>query len=107
MSNEISVSGYTMIYDFPPTPMIMVLGIHFTEQFDIVVPDHLTTNPSVPIFPYRDVFSNWCSRMVVPPAGSDCGPTGSLAILGSRTWPPVGPHMQLDLPAETLKTSTG
>ena len=24
------------------------------------------TNPSVPIFPYRDVFGNWCSRIVAP-----------------------------------------
>ena len=35
-----------MIYDFPqPTPMIMVLGTHFTRASDIIVPDHLTTDP--------------------------------------------------------------
>src|SRR2546430_14120 len=59
--------GYDLIYDFPqPTPMIMVLGIHFTRASDVVVPDHLTTTPSVPIFPYRDGFGNWCSRIVAP-----------------------------------------
>src|SRR5436309_11162528 len=59
--------GYKLIYDFPqPTPMIMVLGTHFTRAADIVVPDHLMTSPSVPIFPYRDVFGNWCSRIVAP-----------------------------------------
>jgi hypothetical protein len=28
------------------------------------VPDHVTTSPAVPISPYRDVFGNWCSRIV-------------------------------------------
>ena len=62
--------GFEMNYNFPqPTPMIMVLGTHFTRASDIIVPDHLTTRPSVPIAPYRDVFGNWCSRIVAP-AGS-------------------------------------
>jgi hypothetical protein len=59
--------GYELIYDFPQsTPMIMVLGTHFTRASDVIVPDYLTTNPSVPISPYRDVFGNWCSRIVAP-----------------------------------------
>jgi hypothetical protein len=41
--------GYELICDFPqPTPMIMVLGTHFTRASEIITPD-LTTNPSVPI----------------------------------------------------------
>ena len=60
--------GYELIYDFPKsTPVIMVLGTHFTRASDIIVPDYLTTTPSVPISPYRDVFGNWCSRIVAPP----------------------------------------
>ena len=60
--------GYELIYDFPqPTPMIMVLGTHFTRASDVITPDYLTTSPSVPISPYRDVFGNWCSRIVAPP----------------------------------------
>src|SRR5438477_11995823 len=59
--------GFEMSYDFPqPTPLITVLGTHFTRASDIIVPDHLTTNPSVPITPYRDGFGNWCSRLVAP-----------------------------------------
>ena len=55
--------GYEMIYDCPqPTPMILVLNIHYSRVSDIVVPDHLVTSPSVPITPYRDGFGNWCSR---------------------------------------------
>ena len=59
--------GFEMLYEFPqPTPMIMVLGTHFTRASDIIVPDFLTTSPSVPITPYRDMFGNWCSRIVAP-----------------------------------------
>ena len=59
--------GFEMHYDFPqPTPMLLVLGVHFTRASDIIVPDHLVTSPSVPITPYRDMFGNWCSRIVAP-----------------------------------------
>jgi transglutaminase-like putative cysteine protease len=30
------------------------------------VPDHLVTDPGVPISAYRDGFGNWCSRIVAP-----------------------------------------
>ena len=40
--------GFEMLYDFPQaTPMIMVLGTHFTRASDVIVPDFLTTDPSV------------------------------------------------------------
>jgi hypothetical protein len=89
--------GYELIYDFPqPTPMIMVLGTHFTRASDIVVPDHLMTSPSVPISPYRDVLAIGAAASSLPPAGSDCGPMASSTILGGRTRPRLGPHsMQL------------
>ncbi len=49
--------GYELLYYFPqPTPVIMVLGIHFTRASDVIVPDYLTISPSVPISPYRDVY---------------------------------------------------
>ena len=59
--------GFEMIYDFPqPTPLIALVGTHFTRASDILVPDYLTISPSVPITPYRDGFGNWCSRIVAP-----------------------------------------
>src|SRR6201992_2238039 len=59
--------GYEMLYEFSQrTPVIMVLGTHFTRASDVIVPDFLTTSPSVPIEPYRDGFGNWCSRIVAP-----------------------------------------
>src|SRR4051812_3014700 len=34
--------GFEMLYEFPqPTPMIMVLGTHFTRASDVIVPDFL------------------------------------------------------------------
>jgi transglutaminase-like putative cysteine protease len=59
--------GYELIYDCPqPTPMILALNIHYTRVSDLVVPDHLITDPSVPLTAYRDGFGNWCTRIVAP-----------------------------------------
>ena len=47
--------GFEMIYECPqPTPMILMLSIHFSRVSDVIVPDHLKISPSVPITPYRD-----------------------------------------------------
>ena len=46
--------------------MTLRSNIHHTRASDIVIPDHPTTSPSVPITFYRDAFGNWCSRIVAP-----------------------------------------
>jgi transglutaminase-like putative cysteine protease len=46
--------------------MILMLNIHHSRVSDIVVPDVLTTTPSVPIASYFDGFGNRCSRIVAP-----------------------------------------
>lgn len=59
--------GYELLYDCPqPTPMILMLSIHHTHVSDILVPDNLMTEPTIPIEAYRDGFGNWCSRIVAP-----------------------------------------
>ncbi len=59
--------GYELVYDCPqPTPMMLMLNIHYTRAADIVVPDHLITSPAIPVTSYRDGFGNWCSRIVAP-----------------------------------------
>ena len=59
--------GYKLLYDCPqPTPMLLTLNVHYTRISDMVVPDQLVTNPSVPIRAYRDGFGNWCNRIVAP-----------------------------------------
>jgi len=60
--------GCELIYECPqPTPMILMLNIHYTRAPEIVRPDHLVTVPPLPISAYRDSFGNWCSRIVAPP----------------------------------------
>jgi transglutaminase-like putative cysteine protease len=59
--------GYDLIYDCPqPTPMVLMLTIHYSRARDLAVPDRMTTEPIVPVTPYRDGFGNWCSRIVAP-----------------------------------------
>ena len=59
--------GYELIYSCPqPTPMMLMLSIHHSRVSDLIVPDQLTTTPSVPIAAYRDGFGNLCHRIVAP-----------------------------------------
>lgn len=59
--------GFEMEYVLPaPTPMIVALSIHYSRAADLLRPDHLMTTPSVPVTAYRDLFGNWCSRLVAP-----------------------------------------
>jgi transglutaminase-like putative cysteine protease len=59
--------GYELLYHFPqPTPVIMMLSVHYTRVSDLERPDHIVVHPSVPISGYRDTFGNWCSRILAP-----------------------------------------
>ena len=54
--------GYELVYECPqPTPMILTLNVHYTRASDLVAPDHLVTDPAVPVTAYRDGFGNWCT----------------------------------------------
>jgi transglutaminase-like putative cysteine protease len=69
--------GYELQYEFPqPTPVILMLNVHFTRVSDLETPDHIVVSPSVPISGYRDGFGNWCSRLLAPTGrmliSSDC-----------------------------------
>ena len=94
-----------MHYEFPqPTPMIMVLGTHFTRASDIIVPDHLTTNPPVPITPYRDGFGNWCSRIMAPAGPMLLSADGIVRDSGQPdpVFASATQHAVENLPADTL-----
>ena len=59
--------GYELDYDFPqPTPLILMLNVHFSRFSDLVTPDYMRIQPSVPISAYRDSFGNWCTRLLAP-----------------------------------------
>lgn len=97
--------GFEMSYVCPqPTPMILTLNVHHSRAADLLRPDHLTTQPPVPINAYRDLFGNWCSRLVAP--------RGELTIradtlvydagLPDATWPHLMQTPVEDLPESTL-----
>ena len=59
--------GFEMTYACPqPTPMLLVLNAHHSRASDLVRPDLVVTSPAVPLVAYRDLFGNWCSRIVAP-----------------------------------------
>ena len=56
--------GYELIYDCPqPTPMILTLSVHYTRISDMIIPDHLITDPPVPLTAYRDNYGNLGSSL--------------------------------------------
>jgi transglutaminase-like putative cysteine protease len=98
-------AGYDLIYDFhKPTPLILTLNIHYSRASDLIRPDHLIANPSVPVVSYRDGFGNWCTRLVAP--------TGQLRLSADAivqdsgqpevTVPNAWQHEVQSLPQETL-----
>ena len=59
--------GCELTFELPQTtPMIAILHVHFSRVSDLERPDHLVTNPAVPVEGYRDSFGNWCNRLVAP-----------------------------------------
>jgi len=97
--------GYELIYNCPQeTPMILTVNIHYSRASDIVVPDNLTTVPSVPIVAYRDGFGNWCNRIVAPIGRIQIRSTGVVKDTGQPdvVVPSAWQHPVQDLPEETL-----
>jgi transglutaminase-like putative cysteine protease len=96
--------GYELLYDCPqPTPMILMLSIHHTHVSDIVVPDHLVTDPTIPIETYRDGFGNWCSRIVAPPGRTRLSAN---AIVACKDEPDVVALSARQLPVQELPAET-
>jgi transglutaminase-like putative cysteine protease len=103
-------AGYEIVYHFPQeTPMILMVHVHYSRAVDIVVSDHLTTEPSVPVTAHRDVYGNWCSRIVAP--------IGRIRLSGNVVIEDTGEpdvvatgarqHEVRDLPQETLSFLLG
>jgi transglutaminase-like putative cysteine protease len=97
--------GYELIYECPqPTPMIMVVNVHYSRASDLLVPDYVTTDPSIPIAVYRDSFGNWCSRIVAPRGQIKIASTAVVKDSGERdvVVPEARQHLIDDLPEEAL-----
>jgi transglutaminase-like putative cysteine protease len=84
--------------------MILTVNVHYSRASDIVVPDHLTTEPSVPITGYRDGFGNWSNRIVAPPGRIRLAARGIVRDSGvpDAVVPDAMQHAIEDLPEETL-----
>lgn len=97
--------GFEMVYDCPqPTPMIFNLNVHFSRVSDLVGRDDLVFDPPVPVSAYRDMFGNWCSR-VVAPAGRFRVSAGVVIRdkgLPDEVVPDAVQHAVQDLPEEAL-----
>ena len=97
--------GYEIVYDcVQPTPMVLMLNVHHSRVSDIVVPDLLTTEPTLPIHAYHDAFGNWCSRIVAP--GGRIRITSTAIVNDAGAPDPYVPdaeqHRVEDLPDEVL-----
>jgi transglutaminase-like putative cysteine protease len=97
--------GYDLVYECPqPTPMILTLNVHYSRASDIIFPDHMRTDPGVPVAAYRDSFGNWCSRIVAPKGRIRLA--SSAVVRDSGAPDPVvadaQQHQVQDLPEETL-----
>ena len=59
--------GFEIEYLCPaPTPMMLALSIHYSRAKDLIIPDLLVADPPVAFNTYRDLFGNWCTRIVAP-----------------------------------------
>ena len=97
--------GYEIVYHCPrETPMILMVHIHYSRAQDILVPDRLATDPVVPVTSHRDIFGNWCSRIVAPIGRIRLSATAVIRDTGELEMqvPSAQQHEVKDLPEETL-----
>jgi transglutaminase-like putative cysteine protease len=60
--------GYDIVYDCPaPTPMLLLLSIRPERERDLVTPQTMVFDPSIPVQKFFDGFGNVCHRLVAPP----------------------------------------
>ncbi len=97
--------GYEIVYQFSQqTPMILMVNVHYSHAADIVVPDRLTTDPPVPITAHRDIYGNWCSRIVAPAGRIRLSANAIVNVTGEldAVVPSAPQHDVRDLPEDTL-----
>ena len=60
-------AGYSIAFEFTaPTPLLLLLNIRPERRADLVTPDLLLVEPSLPTRTYLDRFGNLCTRLVAP-----------------------------------------
>ena len=97
--------GYDLVYNFPqPTPMILVVNVHYSRVSDLVVPDRLIAEPFIPFTGYLDHFGNYCVRLIAPPGRLKLTAAGVIKDSGLPDEIPsaAGQSAVQDLPEQTL-----
>jgi transglutaminase-like putative cysteine protease len=84
--------------------MVLMLNTHYSRASDVIVPDHVRTDPAVPSTSYRDGFGNWCTRIVAPAGDIRIFADGIVRDSGlpDAVVPDAQQHAVEDLPEETL-----
>lgn len=98
--------GYEFAYDCEQaTPMLLMLNVHSSRVADLLVPDHMVTDPPVPVTQYLDAFGNLCSRLVAPPGQIRIKADGIVRDAGvfDEFAPDAGQHAVQDLPEDALQ----
>ena len=81
--------GCDLHFECPqPTPMIVMLNVHYSRVSDLEGPDHVITRPRVPLEGYRDSFGNWCYRFVAPAGHFEI--STDAVVRDSGEWDAVG-----------------
>jgi transglutaminase-like putative cysteine protease len=97
--------GYEISFEVPqPTPMVLMLHTRPERAADLLAPDFIHSNPTLPIHQYYDLFGNLCSR-VLAPAGLVTFHTSTTirdpGVLDDYN-PEAVQHAVEDLPPDTL-----
>ena len=82
-----------------PTPLILLLNVHYSRVSDLERPDMLTVNPATPIEAFRDSFGNWGNRIVAPAGIVTVSTDGIIRDAGVPD--PIDEHA-LQIPVEQL-----
>ena len=92
--------GFEMEVECPvATPMLLTLSVHYSRAADLAWPDLLNTQPHIPVAAYRDLFGNWCSRIVAPPGRLTLSAD---AVINDNGQPDVVAPYAVQIPVEQL-----
>ena len=60
-------AGFDVAFECPvATPMILQLSIHPSRDADLLTPDRIASDPSLPMHSYLDLFGNRVTRVEAP-----------------------------------------
>lgn len=60
--------GFDLVFGIStPTPMLLMLYVHPSRQWDVEGPERLNLEPAVPLLDFTDVYGNRGTRIVAPP----------------------------------------